>query len=116
MNKKQKIKIERVLVNEALAIHKSKGNGILKRWIRVNEDDEVTRYSLAYINHNIHAEDNGRVLGYDNDHGYHHRHYKGAIEPIAFVNFEDIEDRFQKEFVVIQKEYEVSREKRKKKK
>lgn len=112
----QKIKTERVLVNEAIMIHKSKGNGLLKRWIRVNEDDEVTRYSLAYINHNIHNGDNGRVLGYDNDHGYHHRHYMGTVEPVTFKSFEDIENRFQREFEKIQKEFEVTHEKRKKKK
>lgn len=117
MNKnKRKIKIERVLINEVLTIHKSKGNGMLKRWIRVNEDHEVTRYSLAYINHNIHNGDDGRVLGYDNDHGYHHRHYKGAIEPIEFINFEEVENRFQQEFEMIQKEHKVAHEKRKKKK
>jgi hypothetical protein len=100
-DKKRKIKTERLLFDEVITIHKSKGNGILKRYVMVNEDDEVTRYSLAYINHNIHGGDNGRVLGYDNAHNYHHRHYMGEVEPIDFKNFEDIENRFQQEFEVI---------------
>lgn len=79
-------------------------------------DIEVTRYSLAYINHNIHTGDNGRVLGYDNDHGYHHRHYMGEMEPVEFKSFVDTEIRFKQEFEKIQKEFEVTHEKRKKKK
>ncbi len=99
--KKRKIKQERLLVDETLSLHKSKGNGTLKRRVWVDEDDEVTRYSLAYINHHIHTGDNGRVLGYDNAHNYHHRHYMGETEPVNFKNFEDIEIRFQQEFEVI---------------
>jgi hypothetical protein len=99
--KKRKIKMERLLVDETLALHKSKGNGILKRRVWVDEDNVVTRYSLAYINHNIYNGDNGRVLGYDNAHNYHHRHYMGGIEPVVFKNFEDIEAHFQQEFEVI---------------
>ena len=31
------------------------------------------RYALT-----LHGPDNGRVLGYDNDHGHHHRHPPGG--------------------------------------
>ena len=99
--KKRKIKSERLLIDEVLTIHKSKGNGLLKRRVWVNENNEVTRYGLTYINHHIHTGDNGRVLGYDNAHHYHHRHYMGEIEPVDFKNFNDIEARFQQEFEVI---------------
>jgi hypothetical protein len=64
-------------------------------------NNKVTRYSLAYINYNICQVDNGRVLGYDNAHGYHHRHYMGAIEPIKFTSFVQIEELFQQEFEVL---------------
>jgi hypothetical protein len=40
---------------------------------------EVTRYNLAYINHSICHVDNGRVLGFENAHDYHHRHYMGEV-------------------------------------
>ena len=60
---------------------------------------EVTRYNLAYINHSIYGLDNGRVLGYDNAHGYHHRHYMGVVEPIVFRGFEDIEAMFEREWI-----------------
>ncbi len=39
----------------------------------------VTRYNLAYINHSICNVDNGRVLGFDNAHDYHHTHYIGEV-------------------------------------
>jgi len=54
-----------------------------------------------YINHNIHAGDNGRVVGYDNAHDGHHRHYFGAVEPIEFVSFEDTEERFEQDWIAL---------------
>ena len=63
----------------------------------------VTRYNLAYINHAIHRSDNGRVLGFDNSHGYHHRHYMGKVEAIEFKSFESTQERFQQEWLEIVK-------------
>ena len=46
---------------------------------------KVTGYSFAYINHNLMAEDHGRVLGFDDAHWYdhctseHHMHWFGEI-------------------------------------
>jgi len=57
----------------------------------------VVKYSLAYINPRICGADNGRVLGYDNSHDYHHRHFMGEIEKIDFPGYEALVDRFQKE-------------------
>ncbi len=63
----------------------------------------VTRYNLAYINHAMFHKDNGRVLGFDNAHGYHHRHYMGKVEAIEFESYEAILERFQREWVAIVK-------------
>lgn len=41
------------------------------------------------------------MLGYDNAHGYHHRHYMGKVEPIKFHNFHELENEFQREFEVL---------------
>jgi hypothetical protein len=101
-NKKpRKIKTEHLIEDDAIKLHKSKGNGILRRQIWVDNAGKVTKYSLAYINHLIYAGDHGRVLGYDNAHGYHHKHYLGNIEPVAFTTFSELEKRFQQEFEVI---------------
>jgi hypothetical protein len=64
----------------------------------------VTRYNLAYINPALHGGDNGRVLGYDNAHGNHHRHYLGKVEALEFTSFEDIEARFQQDWIAIRKQ------------
>ncbi len=45
--------------------------------------------------------DNGRVLGYDNSHGYSHRHYLGSITPEPFDGYEKLYDRFEQEWQTI---------------
>lgn len=99
--KTRKIKVEQLIEDDSITLHKSKGNGILRRQVWVDNAGNVTRYSLAYINHLLHTGDNGRVLGFDNAHGYHHKHYLGNIEPVHFKNFSELEKRFQQEFEVI---------------
>jgi hypothetical protein len=46
----------------------------LVRKIDMDEQGNMVNYSLAYIDPTICSKDNGRVLGYDNSHGHHHRH------------------------------------------
>lgn len=58
----------------------------------------VTRYNIAYIDHALYGKDNGRVLGYDNAHGHHHRHFMGAIEPFDFTSYEATAERFPQEW------------------
>ena len=79
------------------------GNGQLRREIWVDETGRVSRYNLAYINHQIYAGDNGRVVGYDNQHGVHHRHYFGHSESVEFTSFEDIEARFEDDWLVFRR-------------
>jgi hypothetical protein len=51
-----------------------------------------------YINHEIFTGDNGRVLGYDNTHNYHHRHYLGEISVVEdFMTYENLVNRFEQE-------------------
>lgn len=56
---------------------------------------------MAYINHNIYSGDNGRVLGYDNSHGYSHRHFLGKVTDDPFTSYEELYDRFQEEWMAI---------------
>ena len=60
----------------------------------LTEDGEVVAYSMAYINLKRCAVDNGRVLGYDNRHGYHHRHFMGKFEPVEFTSYAELARRF----------------------
>lgn len=69
---------------------------IHEHWLR-DSDGNVIRYGLAYINHSLHPGDNGRVLGYDNAHGFHERHFKGQSEVIAFDSYENVAERFLNE-------------------
>ncbi len=61
------------------------------------EDGRVIAYNLAYINLKRCQVDHGRVLGFDNSHGYHHRHFMGQVEAVNFTTYEDLSKRFVKE-------------------
>lgn len=88
------------IVDETHKIPEKHGNGTLRREILVdNVTSKVTRYNLAYINHSLYAGGNGRVIGCDNAHDGHHRHYFGEVEPMDFVSFEDIEERFEQYWI-----------------
>ena len=67
------------VVDEVHAISARRGNGKVRVETWVDKAGNVVRYNLAYINHSIFAGDNGRVLGYDSQHGRHHRHYLGTV-------------------------------------
>lgn len=73
----------------------------MRREVWVDAQGKVTRYNLAYINHSVCGVDNRRVVGYDNAHDYHHRHFMGTVEPVQFVGFEDIEERFEVDFIAV---------------
>jgi len=72
--------------------------------VSVDGAGTVSRYNLAYINHDLHQGDNDRVVGYDNAHGFHHRHYFGRVELFEFVSFDDIEDRFARDWTALRRE------------
>jgi len=98
---KKKKTIIKTLYDECTTLPKSKGNGQLIRKVSVDNKNIVVRYNLVYINYNLCQVDNGRVLGYDNAHGLHHKHCMGSVEPIKFISYEVIEEHFQKEFEVL---------------
>ncbi len=66
-------------------------------------DGRVIRYNLAFIHHRICQKDNGRVLGYDNAHGTHERHWMGSVEQTEFTCYEDALARFQSEIDAIRR-------------
>lgn len=92
---------ENKVADETHRISKRRGNGLLRREIWVDEAGRITRYNLAYINFSVHRGDNGRVLGYDNGHDGHHRHYLGRVTPFEFLSFEELEARFESEWLDI---------------
>ena len=60
-------------------------------------DGKVTKYSLAYVNFLVFQQAHGRVLGYDNSHGYQHRHFMGAVAPYKFQTYESLAADFHQE-------------------
>ena len=98
MTKQSKPKVETQIERETFKLKTSKGGGILsfEVWGYVQDGKTVvTRYNLAYINPLICPKDNGRVLGFDNAHDYHHRHYMGKVAPVEFVSYEETLEQFQ---------------------
>ena len=90
---------DRKIVDETNYIPLKRGTGILRREVWIDANNVITRYNLAYIKVAMFSGDNGRVVGYDNAHGFHHRHYFGEVEPVNFVSFDDIESKFQEDWL-----------------
>ncbi len=70
---------------------------MLKEEVWRTDDGQVVKYSLAYVNPCICPVDNGRVLGYDNSHDRHHRHFMGTQERFEFSGYEALAARFYSE-------------------
>lgn len=95
---------EALLEQNRFELKAKSGGGILSYEVCGHVDKGrtvVTRYNLAYINHSIYSGDNGRVLGFDNAHDYHHRHHMGEIEAVEFVSYDATLERFQQEWLDI---------------
>lgn len=95
---------EILLEQERFELKPKSGGGILSYEVwgyQENGKTMVTRYNLAYINHFICQVDNGRVMGFDNAHAYHHRHYMGEVTAVEFTSYEVTLERFQQEWLEI---------------
>lgn len=93
-----------LLEQERFEVKPRSGGGLLSYEVwgyREKGKTVVTRYNLAYINLEIYRGDNGRVLGFDIAHGFHHRHCMGVVESVAFVSYEATLERFQQEWMEI---------------
>lgn len=92
-------KRSRPVKTTSIEVHRLKGKrkGAKLREQTWLEDGKVTGYSLAYINLKRCSADNGRVLGYDNSHDYHHRHFMGQVEQMDFTTYAALADRFIRE-------------------
>ncbi len=67
---------------------------------------KVALYNLAFlIPHLLHA-DNGRILGYDNAHGFHERHFLGGREQVQSAEYKTLADSFHREAELLRRKYE----------
>ena len=74
-----------------------KGGVVVRIQADCSRGGRLLRYSFALIDTHETGVDGGRVLGYDNAHGQHHRHCDGKAETIEFESYESIEKRFEAE-------------------
>ena len=88
--------VEKV-TDETIFLKRPRKGGKLKEEVWQTDDGKVVKYSLAYINPRICGLDNGRVLGYDNSHDYHHRHFMGKLEAVEFNGYQALAARFYEE-------------------
>jgi hypothetical protein len=47
---------------------------------------------------------NGRVLGYDNSHGSHHRHLRGTVQAFPYAGYDRLLERFLREVQILREE------------
>jgi hypothetical protein len=79
------------------------GYGVVREEMWEDSSGVVIRYNLAFINPFLAGVDNGRVLGYDNAHGEHHRHFYGSTERISISSFEALSTMFYKEVAALRR-------------
>lgn len=82
------------------------GYGILREEVWMNEEDRVVRYNLAFVMPHLTRVDHGRILGYDNRHGHHERHFMGKRQAVDYEGFPSISERFYQEVAAIRRGYE----------
>jgi len=73
---------------------KSGSFGIIREEVYVDDAAAVVKYNLVFIHLGICQQDNGRVLGYDNAHWNHERHWMGTVQPVGFISYEQTLRRF----------------------
>lgn len=85
------------VVDETIYLKRPRRGATLKEEVWQAENGEVVRYSLAYLNPSLCGLDNGRVLGYDNRHNHHHRHFMGMQAAFEFSGYESLAAQFYEE-------------------
>ena len=86
---------------------------VIREEVFQDSDNTVVKYNLAFIHFAICQKDHGRVLGYDNAHGPHERHFMGAAETVEFTSYESTLARFLDEVARLRREHEKDHRSRK---
>jgi hypothetical protein len=93
-----------VVRNPCVLDRQSPRTGILREEVWQDDQGELVRYNLAFINHFLCGVENGRVLGYDNSHGFHHRDCKGSVTSFTYLGHDVLLDRFLAEAADLRKD------------
>jgi hypothetical protein len=84
---------------------KSGSHGVIRIEVWQDERGKIRKYNLAFVHHGLCQVDNGRVLGYDNAHGYHERHSMGTAYRVErFASFEQTQTEFLDEVQLLREE------------
>jgi hypothetical protein len=94
----------RKIIDDEVFVSCASGPGLIREEVWEDGSGKVVRYNLAFINHFMMHTDNGRVPGYDNAHGEHHRHYYGSVEKISITSYESLVTLFRDEVRVLRRE------------
>ena len=70
---------------------------MLREEVWVSGGGHVVQYNLALIARHVSGVDNGRILGYDNAHGEHERHFMGKVKAATFTSYSATAKRFFRE-------------------
>jgi hypothetical protein len=81
------------------------GWGVLREEVWVDEGDEVIFYNLAFLLPHLTSIDNGRILGFDNAHGVHERHFMGEVLAVDFRDYDTTSRRFFLEVETLRRSY-----------
>jgi hypothetical protein len=92
----------RKVVDETSHIRGKSGvDGILREEVFQDSSGRLVKYNLAFIHFGLCPVDNGRVLGYDNAHGIHERHWMGSSDKVDFISYENTLARFLDEVAAL---------------
>ncbi|HFD33406.1 MAG TPA: transcriptional regulator [Gammaproteobacteria bacterium] len=94
------------IINERHYIDLKKGE-LLQLQVWEDDNHNIVKYDLVYINPLIYAGDNGRVLAYDNNHDIHHKHYFGEFIEVDFVSYEDQLEKFEQEYEALKDKFKA---------
>jgi hypothetical protein len=82
------------VVDETTQVGCALGKGLIREEVWQDSRGAGAKYNLAFINDALCATESGRVVGYDNSHRDHHRHFAGTEEKFAFISHEGLLERF----------------------
>lgn len=84
---RRRVQYPRKVVDDVTRVRCKSGIGIVREEVWQDAAGKVIKYNLAFINHHLFKADNGRVVGYDNAHGHHERHFKGSVTSYQFKSY-----------------------------
>lgn len=67
---------------------------IYREEVYADSAGRVAKYNLALIHFGQCQMDHGRVVGYDNAHGRHERHFMGEVDVFEFTTYKEVLERF----------------------